>query len=253
MSKLLSIITPTYKDKKIFETYQSIKHLLQNRLVEWVVIDGFVDGRNNLGEQIGNIQGVKYLNQEDDGIYDAMNKGIINAEGEYLWFLNGGDTLVMDNADLMSEIEKGKNDARQWLKFNFSINKKVRDEKINPIFLILNSPNHQASILSRTLFLPRGYNSNLDLAADYQMFLEIFFIAKIKPLEIPQTLFNYDLDGITSKPEQKNKIRQERIVSTKNVLSNNFHPYLLLMWVLQIFAYFPFIMVPSLKFKRFHD
>tara|TARA_B100001939_G_scaffold94638_1_gene81212 strand:+ start:850 stop:1611 length:762 start_codon:yes stop_codon:yes gene_type:complete len=253
MSKLLSIITPTYKDKKIFETYESIKNLLQNRLVEWVVIDGFVDERNNLGEQIGNIQGVKYLNQKDDGIYDAMNKGIKNADGDYLWFLNGGDALIMNDADLMSEIEKGKNDGHQWLKFNFSINKKIRDERISPIFLILNSPNHQASILSRKLFLPRAYNSNLNLAADYQMFLEIFFIAKIKPFAISQALFNYDLEGITSKPEQKNKIRQERIASTKNVLNANFHPYLLLAWVLQIFVYFPFIMVPSLKFKRFHD
>ena len=85
------------------------------------------------------------------------------------------------------------------------------------------------------------------------MFLEIFFIAKIKPFAISQTLFNYDLEGITSKPEQKNKIRQERIASTKNVLNTNFHPYLLLAWVLQIFVYFPFIMVPSLRFKRFHD
>ena len=252
MSKILSIVTPTYRDDKIVKTYGSIQSLLKYEDVEWVVIDGYESSENELGNKLSNLDHVLYINEKDKGIYDAMNKGIEKASGGYLWFLNSGDEMIIKDVLLLDILKQNLN-HNAWLKFNFSINSKERNEKINSPFFVFNSPNHQASIVSRELFNNKRYNTKLDLAADYQFFLEIYYKNKIKPKSIHYSLFSYDLEGITAKPEQKNKIRSERIKSTLNVLIASLNPFILIVCVMQIFAYFPFIIWPSLGIKRFHD
>lgn len=252
MSKILSIITPTFKDYKIVKTYDSIQPLLKHEAVEWVVIDGYKSAENQLGNKLSNLNHVLYFNEKDNGIYDAMNKGINKASGKYLWFLNSGDEMVIDEIKFL-DILKQNTITNAWLKFNFLINSKERNEKVNSLYFVLNSPNHQASIVSRELFNNRRYNTKLDLAADYQFFLEIYYKDKIKPKPIYCTLFSYDLEGITAKPEQKNKIRIERIKSALNVFILTLNPLVLIVSLVQIFVYFPFIIWPSLGIKRFHD
>lgn len=252
MSKILSIVTPTFRDDKIAKTYSSIKSLLKHEIVEWIVVDGYESPENELGNKLSNLNHALYINEKDNGIYDAMNKGIDKASGEYLWFLNSGDEMMIKDVLLLDILKQNLN-HNAWLKFNFSINSKERNEKINSPFFIFNSPNHQASIVSRELFNNKRYNTKLDLAADYQFFLEVYFKKKIKPKSIHYSLFSYDLEGITAKPEQKNKIRSERIKSVINVLISTLNPFILIVCLVQIFAYFPFIILPSLGIKRFHD
>lgn len=72
--------------------------------IEYVVVDGAsTDGTKELIE--GRMAEVdKYLSEPDKGLYDAMNKGIDLATGDYIWFMNSGDriesnTLLQDIAD----------------------------------------------------------------------------------------------------------------------------------------------------------
>ena len=82
MSKILSIVTPTYRDDKIAKTYSSIKSLLKYEVIEWVVVDGYESSENELGNKLSNLNHTLYINEKDNGIYDAMNKGIDKASGE---------------------------------------------------------------------------------------------------------------------------------------------------------------------------
>lgn len=60
---------------------------------EWIVIDGgSTDGSRELIEQYSN-HFAYWCNEPDKGIYNAMNKGIAHAKGEWLQFLNSGDVL----------------------------------------------------------------------------------------------------------------------------------------------------------------
>lgn len=72
--------------------------------VEYVVVDGAsTDGTKELIEsRIGEVS--QFLSEPDKGLYDAMNKGIDLATGDYIWFMNSGDriesnTLLQDIAD----------------------------------------------------------------------------------------------------------------------------------------------------------
>jgi len=95
---ILSIITVTWNNLKGLEkTAHSINHQTVRNQIQWVVIDGnSSDGSQDfVKKQIR--PGDVFVSEKDKGLYDAMNKGIKHAKGEFLWFLNAGDTIYADN------------------------------------------------------------------------------------------------------------------------------------------------------------
>lgn len=90
---LLSIITVTYNAAKDLEiTFKSIAEQTY-RNIEYIVIDGA--STDNTVQLISDYR--RYIHtfrsEPDEGLYDAMNKGIQEAHGDYLCFLNAGDTF----------------------------------------------------------------------------------------------------------------------------------------------------------------
>ena len=93
MSFPLSIITVCLNDRIGFDRTAKSIALQSDQDFEWIVVDGnSTDGTADLFE--GYSDRINHLISEpDDGIYDAMNKGIVLASGKYCLFLNAGDTL----------------------------------------------------------------------------------------------------------------------------------------------------------------
>jgi glycosyltransferase involved in cell wall biosynthesis len=95
MSAKLSIITITYQAEKYLErTIQSVLGQGQRDAIEYIVIDGASnDGTLAIIEKYQN-QLDQFVSEPDKGIYDAMNKGLQRATGDYIIFMNAGDAFA---------------------------------------------------------------------------------------------------------------------------------------------------------------
>jgi len=92
-----SIITVVYNASQVLEkTLLSVINQTYNH-IEYIIIDGgSTDGTVDMIKQYAS--GINYwVSEADKGIYDAMNKGLREATGDYVWFLNAGDTLQHHN------------------------------------------------------------------------------------------------------------------------------------------------------------
>jgi putative colanic acid biosynthesis glycosyltransferase len=92
-SPLFSIITVTFNDHDgLSQTHESIK-LQIFKDYEWVIIDGAsTDGTTSYLKSLVSSQ-IKWISEKDFGIYDAMNKGIMESSGKYIVFMNAGDVF----------------------------------------------------------------------------------------------------------------------------------------------------------------
>lgn len=76
---------------------------------EYIIIDGkSADQTLSIVKQYGGVV-TKCVSERDTGIYDAMNKGLALAQGQYVWFLNAGDELA--NADTLAHVAAVAADA----------------------------------------------------------------------------------------------------------------------------------------------
>ena len=92
--KLISIVTINLNDKVGLE--RSIRSVISQNacdFVEHIIIDG--NSSDGSSEVINHYRHFfsQVLDEGDDGIFDAMNKGISCANGRYLYFLNAGDSF----------------------------------------------------------------------------------------------------------------------------------------------------------------
>lgn len=90
---LFSIITITYNAEKVLEETMRSVLMQSSSNYEYIIIDGAskdktVDIIKQYKDSI-----TYWISEPDKGLYDAMNKGLLAAKGEYVWFLNAGDTL----------------------------------------------------------------------------------------------------------------------------------------------------------------
>ena len=109
LSPRFSVITVTYNAEKVLEdTIQSVISQTYHH-VEYIIIDGASkDGTmaivNRYRDRISQV-----VSEPDKGLYDAMNKGIALATGDYLCFLNAGDSFHEDDT-LQKIVHSGTGD-----------------------------------------------------------------------------------------------------------------------------------------------
>lgn len=112
---LLSIITVAFRNLEgIVKTHASLAHLAQADDIsfEWIVVDGGSnDGTREYLENLNSIYNLRFVSEPDNGIYDAMNKGIAMAQGKFALFLNSGDIFHQDAAYFVRKLKMQKDNV----------------------------------------------------------------------------------------------------------------------------------------------
>lgn len=170
---------------------------------EWIVIDGgSTDGSKELLEQYAD-HFAYWVSEPDKGIYNAMNKGIKVAKGEYLQFLNSGDWLVDDSA-LQRVFEK---EHVADVLFGYMLvegtetisSAAMMKPKLHWTDFIGNTLPHQASFIKRELFEKYGlYDESYKIAGDTKFFLKAIVWEKSSYEFIAQKVAVFQQGGISS-------------------------------------------------------
>lgn len=210
----ISIVTVTYNCiNDIENTIRSVINQTYSQ-IEYIIIDGnSTDGTLEIINKYNN-QITFWTSEKDNGIFDAMNKGMDHCTGEWVLFMNAGDCF--NNNNVLENVFSNQFSSSVGVVYGETIlvdqnfNKKHNDVPfyINNTKIKSMGICHQ-SIFVRTLIAKRiKFDTHLKYSADYNMILKIYkegyhFIF----INVPVS--NFKLDGIST----NNNISQFREIS----------------------------------------
>lgn len=189
---------------------------------EWIVIDGgSKDGTVDVLKSNKRID--KLVSEPDKGIYDAMNKGLSLAQGEYVLFINGGDMLY--EATTLSQVfdqSQGEdvlygecmyiNIAYKELHLRSSITSRTLPEKLNKHSFLYGSNICHQSFIVKTAIAPQ-FDLKYPIAADLDWMIHISTNA-ISSKKLPVIISKF-LEGGISSQNLKNSWKDRFKVYTK--------------------------------------
>lgn len=222
---ILSIITINYNNAAgLKKTMESVLNQTFSDL-EYIIIDGgSTDGSKQIIEQ-HNLKLSYWVSESDKGIYNAMNKGIKQAKGEYLLFLNSGDYLA--DKDVLNKVFKIKPTVDITYgnmlieKPDGTIEQGYMPDKITFKQMVVDTLWHPVSFIKRTLFDKYGlYNENYKIVADYEFFFNTIIMHSVSTQYLNMTISVFNLNGQSSLSENKAKEQAER----KRVLESYLSP-----------------------------
>lgn len=195
---LITVITVVLNGEKYLEeTIQSVINQTYPN-VEYIIVDG--------GSTDGTLDIIKkyedkidyWVSEKDNGIYDAMNKGIKVASGEWINFMNAGDVFyentILEKLFIFSRLDQNAcvlyGDTLLQEGSNYTIIKaKVNMRRRLPYY-------HQSSFTKSKILKKYPFNTVYKIAADYEQFLR-FKSMNIKMQYVPLAISVYLGNGIS--------------------------------------------------------
>jgi putative colanic acid biosynthesis glycosyltransferase len=231
-----SIVTIVYNcSEEISETIESVLRQTYSS-IEYIVIDGAsTDGTIDICKNYTyKHRNMKLFSEIDAGIYDAMNKGLSYVSGDYVLFLNSGDTFINDL--ILSKVSQRI--ENHYYDFYYGDNLiKLKNNKT-----VVNRSSHDLSNLwkrmqfsHQTLFVKSqlarkmGYDLTYDLSADYAHIMKLYLLgASYEYLNFP--IATYSVGGI-SEVKRVQSVWQRYLINLKmnqNIKIHFFYPILLI-------------------------
>lgn len=189
---------------------------------EYIVVDGAsTDGSVDVIKKLeSKFAHLKWVSEPDKGIYNAMNKGIRMAKGDFIQILNSADCLAADDVTerMLESLEKEVcpsilygNMVKCFPDGHRMVDKCFAGQEITMLGMYTGTLNHDPAYIRRDLFEKYGYyDESLKIVSDWEWYLQTIVLGGEKPqyIDIDVTLF--DMSGISENSENKEKIRKER-------------------------------------------
>lgn len=176
------------------------------RSFELIIIDGnSTDGTIELIKKYAeNIS--TFVSENDNGIYDAMNKGIRHAKGDWIFFLGSNDYLYNDNVlEIISSKLISSPDVNLHTFDVMYEDGEIVKSKLNWTMLFRNSVHHQGAFYNKRIFRELTYPVQYKIYGDY--FVNLFIYRKHIRHQHYECLFSTcSRAGISGTPKLKNVV-----------------------------------------------
>jgi glycosyltransferase involved in cell wall biosynthesis len=211
----LSIITINYNNAIGLE--KTIKSVINQNFTdyEYIIIDG--------GSSDGSVDIVKkyaehidyWVSEPDNGIYNAMNKGVRHTHGEYCNFMNSGDILYNSEVlhDVFSknyteDIITGKTIGKDESDIRFNT-----ESKITFLTLYRDTISHQASFIKTDLLRKYPYDENLKIVADWNFWIKALITDNCSYVFDNHIIAKIDLTGISITDNNGRETERDKVLS----------------------------------------
>lgn len=207
MSVTISVITAAYQSgRTIAEMVSSLDRQSFPASEHWIIDGASTDGTL---EKVERLETRKILSEPDDGVYNAMNKGIVRAKGDVIGFLNADDFLESEHA-LEAIATTFSDDEVDLVYGNLryvdveDTDKVVRDWKSEPfekgMFRRGWMPPHPTVYAKRELFEKFGsFDESFEICADWEWLYRMFEIHEVRTRFIDEYLVRMRLGGVSNR------------------------------------------------------
>ena len=239
----LSIVTINYNDaqglaktlKSVASQVLSDKVLNDGFSLEHIIVDGgstddSVEVISDYCLMLNGRYEVKWVSEKDKGVYNAMNKGVKMATGDFIQILNSGDILASSDvlakmSDFVKRYTVHRPEAATPYTENAGIfyGNMIRQRADGTIegksgqvpYSLLNyftsTMNHDCCWIKRSLFEEYGlYDENLKIVSDWKWFLQAIGLGHVKPVYVDIDMTIFDTTGISERNlELRNEERRK--------------------------------------------
>ncbi len=206
----LSVITITLNNREgLNKTAASLRSQIINTCdYEWIIVDGA--STDGTAEDLKNHTHAHIISEPDNGIYDAMNKGLARARGDYILFLNAGDVFASDTVIeaikpyAADQVDLIYGDGLEQRPGQEPAYKKARDwsQAHKGMFTY-----HQSMIYRRFLAQATPFNLAYRVSSDYDFTLR--FLNSCRGIRyVPQALCMFEPGGFSQNHAQRARLEE---------------------------------------------
>lgn len=228
----VSIITVCFNSQMaIRRTIESVLNQSYKN-IEYIIVDGkstddTVEIVTSYSERFG--ERLKLISEPDDGIYDAMNKGILSSTGELIGIINSDDYYEMDAVERMVEAWNGG--GMQILHGLMRSLRQGREYSVlltSPEFLDEKMIQHPACFVTRDVYEKIGlFDTVYKCISDYDFMVRAFESRQVEFKPVYHVIANFDEGGVSE--SSRAKIEKLRFLKKRNKIS------LFSYWIMCIF------------------
>jgi glycosyltransferase involved in cell wall biosynthesis len=201
---LISIIIPTFNSGKVLSNcLESCKSQTFNNF-EIIIVDGVSidDTLKIISSFKSKFKDFQFISENDKGIYDAMNKGILMAKGDWIYFMGSDDTFI--NKEVLNTVFKNLASNIDVVYGNVlsEFYGGIYDGAFDGHKIVRKNICHQSIFFNISVFKKTGYfDLNYPVVADWDHNIKWFFNSRIKHQYIDVLVANFSDNGFSAQHE----------------------------------------------------
>ena len=220
----LSIITINRNNAAGLEkTMQSVANQTYKEF-EYVIVDGAStdDSVAVIRKHEFEFAHLNWVSEPDKGIYNAMNKGLRMASGDYIQILNSADCLAAPEVTerMIAALEKAGNPSIFYgnMVKAFPDGKRIVDrsfagQEITMLGMFTGTLNHDPVYICRDLFEKYGYyDESLSIVSDWKWYLQAIILGGEQPQYIDLDVTLFDMTGISETNKELDKAERKQVL-----------------------------------------